>query len=109
MVLRLQPYRFTVRYKSGKLNIADPLSRLTQHKTEKSKVSKVAEECIRFMAVNAVPGALTAHDIEQESMKDPEMKSLRHAIRTDDWKNVPQYKHVRNELSTIGKLVLRRD
>ena len=54
MVLRLQPYRFTVKYKAGKSNIADPLSRLTQIKTEKSKVSKVAEEYIRCMAINAV-------------------------------------------------------
>ncbi|MCG8048362.1 MAG: DDE-type integrase/transposase/recombinase [Candidatus Thiodiazotropha taylori] len=107
MVLRLQPYRFTVKYKSGRSNIADPLSRLTQGQTEKSQVSKVAEEYIRFMTVNAVPGALTAHDIELESGKDPEMKLLRYAIRHNNWTDVPEYKHVRNELTFIGKLVLR--
>ena len=85
-VLRLQPYRFTVKFKAGKSNIADPLSRLTQTKTEKSKVSKVAEEYIRFMAINAVPGALMAHDIEQVSMRDPEIKALRHAMKSDEWK-----------------------
>ena len=64
----------------------DPLSRLTQIKTEKSKV---AEEYIRFMAINAVPGALTALDIEQVSVKDPEIKTLRHALKSDEWKDVP--------------------
>ena len=58
------------------------------------------------MAINAVPGALTAHDVEQVSMKDPEIKALRHAIKSDEWKDLPQYKHVKNELSVIGKLVL---
>ena len=59
------------------------------------------------MAINAVPGALTAHDIERVSMKDPEIKALRHAIKSDEWKDVPQYKHVKNELSVIGKLELQ--
>ena len=40
-VMRLQPYRFVVKYRSGKTNIADCLSRLTQIKTEKSRVSRV--------------------------------------------------------------------
>ena len=37
-VMRLQPYRFVVKYRSGKTNIADCLLRLTQIKTEKSHV-----------------------------------------------------------------------
>ena len=50
------------------------------------------------MAINAVPGALTAHDIKQVSMKlkDPGIKALRHAIKSDEWKDLPKYRHVKN-------------
>ena len=68
-----------MKYRSGKTNIADCLSRLTQIKTEKSRVSRIAEDYI-FMTVNAVPGALTAHDIEEASVKDTEVRNLRHAM-----------------------------
>ena len=104
--MRLQPYRFVVKYRSGKTNIADCLSRLTQIKTEKSRVSRVAEDYIMFMTVNAVPGALTKHDIEVASVKDTEIRNLRHAIWDNYWDEVPEYKHVRSELSVLGKLVL---
>ena len=100
-VMRLQPYRFVVKYRSGKTNIADCLSRLTQIKTEKSRVSRVAEDYIMSMTVNAIPGALTAHGIEEASVKDTEIRNLRHAIWDNYWDEVPEYKHVRGELSVL--------
>ena len=56
---------------------------------------------------NKCSGALTVHDIEQVSVKDPDKKALRDAIKSDEWKDLPQYKHMKNEPSGIGKLVLR--
>ena len=79
---------------------------MTQIKTEKSRVSRVAEDYIMFMTVNVVPGALTAHDIEEALVKDTEIRNLRHAIWDNYWDEVPEYKHVRSELSVLGKLVL---
>ena len=60
-----------------------------------------------FMTVNAVPCALTEHDIEVASVKDKEIRNLRHAIWDNYWDEVPEYKHVKSELSVLGKLVLR--
>jgi hypothetical protein len=55
-----------------------------------------------------VPEALTAHDIEQISQDDEEITQLRYAIRKGtSFENLPNYKHVKDELSVLGKLVLR--
>ena len=105
-VLRLQPYKFRVQYVPGKQNIADSLSRLV----DKKEVSghDDAEEFIRFVAEASAPVAIPIREIEKESATDPEISQLRECISTGDWdKAPPQYKHVRNELSALGKLVLR--
>ena len=105
-VLRLQPYKFRVQYVPGKQNIADSLSRFVDKK-EVSGHDDV-EELIRFVAEASAPVAIPIKEIEKESATDPEISQLRECISTGDWdKAPPQYKHVRNELSPIGKLVLR--
>ena len=81
----------------GKQNIADSLSRLV----DKGELS------IRFVAEASVPVAIPIREIEEESAADPEISQLQECISTRDWdKAPPQYKHVRNELSSLGKLVL---
>lgn len=105
-VLRLQPYNFTVKYIPGDSNIADSLSRLSNIKG--LCVNSDAEEYIRYVAEMATPNAMTIQEIEEESACNPEIVRLRLCISTGEWDNIPsQYKAVRNELSTLGKLVLR--
>ena len=105
-VLRLQPYRFKVQYVPGKQNIADPLSRLGKGKGV--CMNDDAEEFIRFVAETSTPAAMSVQGVEEESWIDPEISQLRECITTGEWDNAPpQYKAVRNELSILGKLVLR--
>ena len=105
-VLRLQPYRFKVQYVPGKQNIADPLSRLG--KGRGVCFNGDAEEFIRFVAEASTPAAMSGREVEEESWVDPEVSQLRQCITTGEWDNAPpQYKAVRNELSVLGKLVLR--
>ena len=112
-VLRLQPYRFKVKYQPGALNAADSLSRLCQGNHEVSKeVRNVAEEYIYFVAENAVPKALTAKELELASHDDEELGKVRQCIKTGNWGEVDsdirrKYQAIQNELSTIGYLVLR--
>lgn len=107
-VLRLQAFNFKVKYKPGKYNIADPLSRLTQENLKRSKMSDIAEEYVKFIALNDVPKAMTAREIEQISSQDPEITRLRDEIRRNgDFRDLPEFKHVRKELTVLGKLVLR--
>ena len=61
-----------------------------------------------FVAEVSAPVAIPIREIEEESALDPEISQLRECISTGDWdKALPVYKAVRNELCTLGKLVLR--
>ena len=105
-VLRLQPYTFTVTYRPGPQNIADALSRLTQEGSNEGR--NVAEEYIRYVAENAAPRAIPIQEIEEASAEDDEITMLRKCVQTNDWDGVePVFKAVRNELTVLGKLVLR--
>ncbi|PFX17850.1 Transposon Ty3-G Gag-Pol polyprotein [Stylophora pistillata] len=105
-VLRLQPYRIRVEYVPSKQNIADSLSRRVGK--EELSSHNDAEEFIRSVAETSAPVAIPIKEIERESATDPEISQLQECVLTGDWdKAPPQYKQVRNELSFLGKLVLR--
>ena len=76
-VLRLQPYRYTVKHIPGKSNIADSLSRLQSFQESNPRSFTDAEKYVRFVAVNATPIALTTKEIEQASAVDEELSNLR--------------------------------
>ncbi|KAL9975922.1 hypothetical protein ACROYT_G013141 [Oculina patagonica] len=104
-VLRLQPYEFTVTYRPGPQNIADALSRLTR---VVSNGEQNVAEYIRYVAENAAPRAIPIQEIEEASAKDDEITLLRKCVQTNDWSVAePAFKAVRNELTVLGKLVLR--
>ena len=92
----------------GPTNKADSLLRLTQQKGQTAETRNVAEEYIRFVAQNTAPRASPIKDIEQESNANDELDEVRHRIATGNWNEVPpEYKAVRNELTELGKLVVR--
>ena len=66
-ILRLQPYKFQVKFLPGEQNIADPLSRLlhASGQVESSSAHKVSDEFVRFVAVTATPQAMTTREIEE--------------------------------------------
>lgn len=93
-------------YRPGPQNIADALSRLTQEISNESK--NVAEEYIPYVAENAAPRAIPIQEIEEASAEDEEIAMLRKCVQTNDWTvGEPAFKAVRNELTVLGKLVLR--
>ena len=108
-VLRLQCFNFKVVYRPGKTNIADALSRLNQ--ANPKDLSSEIEDIVRFVMNESTSVALTPRLIERESENDPELSSVRHYIKTGDWSQckMPKYLCVKNELCSIGKLVLRGD
>ena len=108
-VLRLQPYRYTVKHIPGKSNIADSLSRLQCYQESNSRSFTDAEKYVRFVAVNATPIAMTPKEIEQASAIDEELSNLRKSIRLNRWHELKnkQFLLVKEELCLIGKLVLR--
>ena len=93
-------------YRPGPQNIADALSRLTQEISNESK--NVTEEYIRYVAENVAPRAIPIQVIEEASVEDEEIAMLRKCVQTNDWTVAePVFKAVRNELTVLGKLVLR--
>ena len=67
--LRLQPYRFTIVHMAGKTNPADVLSRLPLD-NQPFPERNIAEEYINYVAMNAVPKALTLEQIETATETD---------------------------------------
>ena len=60
------------------------------------------------MAENAPPRAIPIQEIEEASAEDDEITMLRKCVQTNDWTvGEPAFKAVRNELTVVGKLVLR--
>jgi transposase InsO family protein len=62
-----------------------------------------------FVAREAVPKAMTARQVEESSNFDDELNSIRECIKTGNWENskLSSYYPVRDELCTVGRLVLR--
>ena len=105
-VLRLQPYDFRVVYAPGNKNIADPLSRLLKDTEPGNTTTNEAEEYVRFVAVNAVPNALSPREVEEASAVDEEMKKLRRAVQSGRYEECKAYAPVAGELCVFGQLVM---
>ena len=73
--LRLQPFNFKVKYRTGKYIAADALSRLPLALADTPKVN-IAIEYIYFIARNATPVALITKEIEQCTGTDTEMRNI---------------------------------
>ena len=69
-----------MKYIPGHRNIADVLSRLSiQESAETSCCSQMSEDFVRFVALQAVPKAVTIQDVEKESAGDFELCRIREA------------------------------
>jgi len=108
-VLRLQPYRFTVKHVNGRDNIADALSRLPLKHSSRTIDSVDDHEYIKFVAREATPSAMTTREIEEVSFRDAEISRLRESVTNGTWDKheQSQFIHIKDELCVIGYLVLR--
>jgi hypothetical protein len=106
VLIRLQNYDFTVEYLPGTENIADTLSRLIPIKRESSVNG--ADQYVRFIAENAARIVVPIQEIEEASACDVELSLVRNAMQSGKLKELPKdYRNVANELTVLGKLVLR--
>ena len=107
-VLRMQPYKFEVKYQPGPKNIADHLSRLVKKMETEVKQSSQEEEYVRFVAVSATPNAMTTREAEEASAEDEELLAVRQCINGKPWDQLvyKRYLLCSGELCSIGKLVL---
>ena len=87
-VLRLQPFKYKVRYVTSRENIADALSCLTKIPASKGYVQD--EEYVREVTLQAVPVALRIEEIEEVSFQDEELEAVREALGTGHWGKAPK-------------------
>ena len=98
---------FTVQYKPGSQNIADPLSRLVKPSDHShSQTHSSAEQYIYFVTKSSVPSAMTMHELEEATDSDPELMALRHCIQTNKWEDC-QNQALKDEFTCYDKLVLQ--
>ena len=83
--LRLMPYNYHLVYKPDKdeKNPADFLSR--HPNCSEPQPESVAEEYVNYIRANAVPTAMTLHEIQLESSVDDTMQMVIQAIKTNNW------------------------
>lgn len=110
-VLRLQGYTFKIKFIPGRVNIADPLSRLlksTLTNTEiNSKLADQAENQVKFVTTSAIY-AITLEELDLESANDTELQTIREAISSDNWEKCEKrYIAISPELCTNGNIILR--
>lgn len=107
-VLRLQAYDKCVVYRPGKTNLADSLSRLNNGEDFGGREES---DIVRHIVAVSKPVAVSQEELVTASKEDSEFVRLREHIRTGNWSNVSsittEYLPVKEELCTLGDLVLR--
>ncbi|CAC5395689.1 unnamed protein product [Mytilus coruscus] len=86
--LRLQTYDFDVKYKSGKSNAADYMSRHPNiNEANRTDHYDVAEEFVNYISENAIPKAMTIEEIALESKADTNIQYVIKAVKSGSWEN----------------------
>lgn len=104
-VLRLQAYDYTVIYRPGKNNIADPFSRLC---AEASAKPFDEEYHVNQIAEYARPIAVSLKDLTEASLEDAEILLVKEGLLNDKWDNsVNKYRIFATELWLHNDVLLR--
>ena len=113
-LLYLQQFDYELRYRPGKDNPADYLSRHTLQETRKDqKVCKAREEFISSIIQDTVPKAMTVEQIKKETARDQELQKLATCVLKGNFRackrdsNLQPYARVFTELSAINGLIMR--
>lgn len=116
-VLRLQSYKYTIVYRSGKSNIADPLSRLCR--PGESSFDENSEHYVNFVTQYSVPKSFQLTEIAAAARCDEEILEVKKALnsnRSDDskWAKLEEmdgknkiYRMSAIEFSFAGDILLR--
>ena len=83
--LCLQRYDMTVVYRPGKDNPADYLSRHPDPHPKAYRAEMEGEEYVNFVAINAVPKAITFEEVQEETLKDEILQQVASAIKRNKW------------------------
>lgn len=106
--MRLMSYKFTVIYKPGKQNIADPLSRLLSQIKKPLDNHNATEAYIQWIVSHAEPKAIKLAEIEEASKSDVEIQAVKEALFRNEWSDAAvAFKPFETELCFAGDILLR--
>jgi len=107
-VLRLLPFKYKVIYEKGKSNIADVFSRLCKKENQKKEFEEDVHY-IRWVVSESVPRAMTLEEIAIASENDKEIREIKLALQTDNWKALgnSRYKIIKEQLCIYNNVLLR--
>ena len=114
LCLRLQPYKLVLRYRPGKDNPADFLSRHPVKTTSTTSRTNLDDQ-IAHVYIGALElyneKGLSTEEVRLTSRQDPTLRRLAKAIVTQDWDSqdvdLSAYKHIKDELSVADGFILR--
>ena len=120
--LRLQPYKFVIKYRPGADNPVDYMSRhpVNENKTIGSKLA--AEEYVNFVADEAVMKAMDIDEVKSETCKDSTLQKAISYVRSGSWyemktlnddsidiEELTSLRSIRDELTIHSDNILLRD
>lgn len=106
-VLRLQSFSFTVKYRKGSSNIADPLSRLVVDDT----IEEFDAEN-KFMVLAVMESAaIDVQELEESMEGDATLVAVKRCLQSGSWDEleVKPYVPFKSELGLVGELLVRGD
>ena len=112
--LRLQPYNFSVVYRSGITNPADYMSR---HPANPSCACDDVEEYINLITHSAIPNALSLAEVAEATKNDPTLQKVIVVVRSNNWKSlakdddcdVKKYLQLKNELTVSNDDIILKN
>jgi hypothetical protein len=117
--LKLQAYQPVFRYKRGKDNPADYLSRHPLRDGDSYERTRSTEQYVNFVTEHAVPKAMTLAEVKEETDKDKTLQAVKTLVKSNKWylaeqltgvdhKTLSSYEKLSRELTvTSGGMLLR--
>lgn len=106
-LLRIQGFKFRVIYRSGKNNIADPLSRLLPVNPDWVSENDIYEKNLIMFVKELAPRALLLTDICRAIQTDPELQTLLEDLTADRTPTSKVFCHIKDELGVVDGILIR--
>lgn len=104
-VLRLQSYKFNIKYSPGKNNIADPLSRLCKLSADPPLVGV---DYVQNVIDQIKPVAISLQEITECSRQDAEIQAVKKGLYNNQWDDsTKSFKIFQDELCFYEDILLR--
>ena len=103
--LRLQPYKFSMKYLPGKDNIADYMSRHPVNSESKQEI--ITESYVNFITTESLPRAIELDEVRNSTVNCPTLQTAIHFARTREWYKMKHFEFKNDNIDTEDLTALR--